>query len=382
MRWCLVLVLAACGGKTDLRVPDRVQRTDAGRPSVPRDGGLDAYVAPRDSGPIGVDVGTDAGEVLRRPEVPCPDGSEPRVTRVSLDLLFIIDDSGSMYYEQVRLAEAFPAMLEILLDGDLDGDGEYDFQPLDELRVTIDTTDHGSRTASLCPVDPSPIPEPIHSLRLPATRAQRRAFESRVGLAARVGTTGCFMEQTFESLSSVERFDGDGRRGDVLSVIVLSDEDDCSVEDVRIFHFDSPRYPHDPERDPAGELRCFLYPEALVPVESYVTELRGRRSDPRDVLFSALTGVPVGLSDPARILADPRMDEVVDDANPWRLRPVCEGGDDTAAAPARRIVEVARRLGPQGSVQSICSGDIAPLLENVARRIAERLEERRCPAEG
>lgn len=119
------------------------------------------------------------------------------------------------------------------------------------------------------------------------------------------------------------------------------------------------------------------------------------------MLFSAIVGVPEDLAaiyddngDPplslddddarerryATMLADPRMVERVDDSDAsaakWRIEPSCgdDGMGSTASAdPPRRIVELARRFGPNGVVQSICQDDFSAPIDALLRRVVHRL---------
>ncbi|HBQ15047.1 MAG TPA: hypothetical protein DEF51_29290, partial [Myxococcales bacterium] len=65
------------------------------------------------------------------------------VTRV--DLLFVIDNSGSMSQEQDNLAVQIPALVRDLVSPpDHDADGEPDWAAVESLRIGIATTDVGT----------------------------------------------------------------------------------------------------------------------------------------------------------------------------------------------------------------------------------------------
>jgi hypothetical protein len=112
-------------------------------------------------------------------------------------------------------------------------------------------------------------------------------------------------------------------------------------------------------------------------------------------LFIAIAGVPTDLVDaraveaarfdsgePSRIdafydaiLNDPRMQEEIDSdslatAGQERLKPSCtrvssDPRVSASAYPPRRIVELAKRFGSHGLVQSICQDDFVPALEPI-----------------
>lgn len=58
-----------------------------------------------------------------------------------MDVLFIVDNSGSMSEEQASLTAAIPTMVERLTTGDLDGDGIEEHAPVDSPPLGVVTTD-------------------------------------------------------------------------------------------------------------------------------------------------------------------------------------------------------------------------------------------------
>ena len=89
-------------------------------------------------------------------------------------------------------------------------------------------------------------------------------------------------------------------------MLTLTDEDDCSTGNAEMFN---------PSRDDFGPLnvRCSLQDDELYSVSRYVDGLQSLRSDPQDVIFALVAGLPEDLvADPdevdiAEILTDPRM---------------------------------------------------------------------------
>src|SRR5689334_20015490 len=61
----------------------------------------------------------------------------------NVDLLLMVDNSGSMQSEQAALQAQLPNMAEVLLTGDLDGDNTPDFPAVESLRVGVVTSDMG-----------------------------------------------------------------------------------------------------------------------------------------------------------------------------------------------------------------------------------------------
>ena len=157
----------------------------------------------------------------------------------------------------------------------------------------------------------------------------------------------------------------------------------------------------DPLQAQGINVRCHFNPDSLYPIDRYVRALQALRPGSENlVVFGAITGVPpervkqreldaVNFDDAAsvaafyeRILADPAMEEVVDDhATPDQLsddeiRPACVTLNGKAA-PARRIVEVAKSFGKNGIVQSICQDDFGPAIDAIVLSIT-RAAEKAC----
>ena len=144
-----------------------------------------------------------------------------------------------------------------------------------------------------------------------------------------------------------------------------------SVVDPELFNPSSSIYTGD------LNLRCFMYPSAVQPVARFIDGLRALRPRRPDLfVLGVIAGVPPDLvSDPDRIdydeiLADPRMQEEVDTSSTMtRLRPSCNVPGRGLAFPPRRLVQVARAFGAQGSLQSICLDDYGPALDTIIRSI-------------
>jgi hypothetical protein len=380
------------------------------------DGGLDASRdAPIDTG---IDAPVDAGFDGPLPDVPCDAGPPPVDPEPLLvDLLFVIDDSGSMAEEQAALAAQFPVMVEVLVTGDLDRDGRPDVQPVSDLQVAVVTTNLGSAGFELggCQIRPNNGSDGVHRtraggagcpgmvpsfLRFRPELMRPDMFVSEFGCVARVGTSGCGLEQPLEAAlkavlpAGVLSFlEGDAHRDGanagfirddaVLAVVLVSDEDDCSVADPELFNPLSETYPWD--ADPRGNQRCILFPEALTPVGRFVDGMRRAKSDPNDLLVAAITGVPPDLvRDPTDIdydalLADERMQIRPNPRRPGFLLPACDRVGVGFAVPAIRTVEAVRAFGPSGVVQSICDENFANALTGITTRLGELIRRRRCP---
>jgi hypothetical protein len=187
----------------------------------------------------------------------------------------------------------------------------------------------------------------------------------------------------------------------LISVIVVTDEEDCSSSNTR--HFTPPTYldASDPLVQQPLNLRCYYNEhdkggDEVYKLERYVNGFKALRPGAENlVIFAAITGVPPDLVTPeklmdvdfsdatardsfyAGILNDNRMQEMIDPASmttpgTGNLIPSCNT-DTGKAYPPRRIVEVAHQFGENGVVQSICQKDFGPALDAIIAIIAKQL---------
>lgn len=347
-----------------------------------------------------------------------------------VDVLFMIDDSGSMSQEQQSIADQMPRLARILATGDRDLDGMQDFTPVKNLHLGVVTSDmgvagfmgiptcgpgstaggamfgddgilrtQGHTATSGCAATYPPVLEFIPEDH-PDLETDAAQFGSDFGCVAQVGTSGCGFEQQLESPlkaltpstnTAIQFFGptlGHGdrenmgflREDSVIAVILVTDEEDCSVDSskVDVFNQGSTVYTGD------LNLRCFNYPEVAWPVQRYIDGFRALRPGRENlVVFGAITGVPTEtVADPTdidydAILAHPDMVEQVRTDGPMaghQLRPSCTAPAGRGEAfPPRRIVEVARGLAPNSVVQSICQSDYGPALDAIIGKIADAL---------
>jgi len=419
----LAYALAGCGTRTALSIDVDAARPDAGR--ALRDGGFDA--GPPDAGRT--DAGRpDAGRLdAGRPDAGPPryeppargcdevrTGVAPPSNVPAVDLLFVVDDSGSMEEEQDLLADGFPLFAAAVASGDLDGDGELDFPPVEDLHVGVVSTDMGwvgDRDGWAVPIACGHGVDRIGGhdglLRsanraIPGCATQADgfvvrhspgapidAFAERFGCFARLGADGCGVEQPLEAalkaltpstseIAFLGGLPGHGdtlntgflRPGSILAVIVLTDEDDDSTADLSW-------------RGVANE-QYVLGDDWLYPVQRYVDGLQALRADPSRFVFAAIAGIPPERSGPIHhpsdadaILADPRMRRVYDPDRGDRLRPSCRSSHGSATPP-RRLVELARALPGRAVLQSICEDDLRPAIRVIADHVGELVETTWC----
>lgn len=319
--------------------------------------------------------------------------------RSKVDLLAVVDNSGSMSEEQEMLRQALPGMTQVLLTGDLDGDGDQDVPAVESLNVAVTSTTMGlDATVPNCPRDGDDGAfldsgcgggAFVHwDGTAPATDVYD-AMQCRVSL----GIDGCGFEQPFEAIlrgvtpstSDIVFRDGPGigdgfnagfiRDDAALAILLLTDEDDCSANDHDLYEPSSTSFPGD------LNLRCFLHADSAVhPIARYLDGILALKERPGDLIFGTLTGIPQGTDGmaPAEILDHPEMLEVPDPSSPSRLAPVCQT-ESGMAMPGIRNVSLVKELseaGAHGVVGSICTDDLAPMLERFGRAVAAAIEGR------
>jgi len=372
----------------------------------------------------------------------------------ALDLLIIIDDSASMQDEQAKLAEQVPRLVSLLLTGGVDTDGVSkpvgDFPAVESLHVGVITPDLGYSTVpatnytagSGSSFDFFPTTDCMRSggngnagfmqdtgyqgdprvaceAQTPPDGTLYLDYQSGDNQTALVndvtcitgqgtnGMWGCGFEQQLESILASSRNTanaGFNRDDALLAVILITDEDDCSTTDPRVFDVEerSSNPYQGPFADPPTDslvqfnLRCWKHKEALQEIQRYVEGIANLKEDPSQVVFAAITGIPEKAaldrenfsSDEERyraILGDPEMVEV---PNPLtagtqgqQLTPACTASDGSGDAyPGTRIVETALGLSKSNSgvgtvVESICAADYAPALNAIVDRIAAALRQ-------
>jgi len=228
----------------------------------------------------------------------------PLIEPVETDILFIIDDSGSMAREQQRVAADLPVFVQELQQT---GGVEHDF------RVGLTTTSVYSAYQDYSSIAYYYYPEAGWLRRLPLVDGgpgTERYLDGtdpqlvqRFSLAVvGVGVNGSGQETPFEATrialeNAAAPAESDGgpanhgflRDGARLMVIVVTDEDDCS---------ETRRPPLVYYNDVDGEDFCINHQDLLTPVGDYFTLLenlsdgQGRN---RDVIWGALA--PVSLID-------------------------------------------------------------------------------------
>lgn len=334
----------------------------------------------------------------------------------NVDLLFVIDDSGSMAEEQSALIAQIPRLVRILATGDSGLDGTVDFHPARSIHVGIVSSDMGVAAATGISTTCSAVGDDGLLRVAPAScaGAQRgpvfdfeqgadaAAFATDVECAANLGTQGCGLEQPLESMlkaltptvpqvwtipgyeppvfltgaghgGTADANTGLVRDDSVLAIILISDENDTSQADANLYTENSPftgANLNDRGRD---------FPSSIFPVERYVQGLLGLRQVPSHLVFGAIVGVPPEAIEAHltfdQILALQEMQEIDDPAHTDRFLPACRGPlQIDGAYPGRRAVELARDLDAAGAgvtLASICGTSFEGALDELIDKVGE-----------
>ena len=215
---------------------------------------------------------------------------------------------------------------------------------------------------------------------------ENRSFAKQVACNAQLGIDGCGIEQQLQA--GLKGLVHDSQKSflkedHLLSIIVISDEEDCSIRDKALF--DSPEWLELETLNTACTLPAENEERFLFDPSFYHDELvKIKGGNENAVVFAAIVGVPltkpeddnncqgpgIALGD---CLAHPKMEykkEYSDEYDLYLFEPACTrtSGDRliTSAAPGRRYVKLAQQFGCHGYVFSICNKDWSPAMENIA----------------
>lgn len=301
---------------------------------------------------------------------------------VATDILFVIDDSGSMWEEQNKLVDQLEAFVAALLEGPVENDFQVGV-------VTTSVTSHAQACYPDIPPEYREYTEAMGRLQAPrdvdgepidgpvVLRWDDPDFQERFRGLVRQGIDGSGQEMAFEAmrlalseplLSTANR--GFLRPGSRLLVVILTDEDDCSDPTGTAVTLTPPceTIPCDSDAScpaglyclPAGaegERSCQLNHceteegrAALEPVDRYVEFLQGLddgtgRGRTRET-FLAVIG-PVSTEAPHE---------------PER----CMGAEDEAYGVGVRYREAVGRMGDAAYIDSICSESYGHAMRQIA----------------
>lgn len=218
---------------------------------------------------------------------------------------------------------------------------------------------------------------------------------SEVACMANASVQGCGIEQTFSAaLSALGRNPEFLRQNHLLVVLVVSDEDDCSIKFPELF---STQEWNDKK---SINVACGMNPQFLIPIPEIKHRLISfKDGDEKSVLFAAITGVPPVAScegsgvDLSACANNPAMvNKVVElesnGQSSYHFANACvrsnnenATSDDfdsilSEAKPALRHVELAKEFGERGWIYSICNDndDWSDMMHSFANGILRSMQ--------
>ena len=336
----------------------------------------------------------------------------PQTLEKDIDILFVIDNSGSMKEEQDNLAKNFPRLVDALRNPKLGPDGSG--KPcgagntsgckIPNVRIGVVSTDLGVPVAGIdgcsgagdgarllsqprggCvgPSDPYiSYVDGKTNVDAPAIADPIERVKQAFSCIARLGTDGCGYEHPLEAARRAldgKTNPGFLRTNALLAVVFITDEDDCSAQKPALL-FDPKQldaygfgcFEHGVRCDindsskpgPRKDCRPYDDPDAskqlLFPVTSYVSYFKGLKP-PGRVVLSAIAGdtdrVQVGM----------------DGGKPFLAWTSCQGKSADKAAPAIRLKAAVDGFGGQGHFSTICTDNFGPALERIGELIVANL---------
>jgi len=273
----------------------------------------------------------------------CEPVASPLTKKIkNIDILFVVDTSQSMEQEQ----NAISSMVNVLITGDRDGDGDPELEPAESLHLAVISTDMG-----LPGIGPDQNPDSTGAcngvgddgllLNEPdtsydPTTCSGRHFPRFLTYTAgvddpeqtaedyacmlNVGIGGCGFEMPLEATLKAlwpssddsitflndatghgdQENDGFLRDDSLLAIVVVSDEEDCSAGNQGDLDFLSLDFSDGDRRD--LNLRC--YKDTInewgnkYPIERYLDGFKALRPNMEDrVIFAVIGGVPPYLVD-------------------------------------------------------------------------------------
>jgi len=311
----------------------------------------------------------------------------------NLDILFVVDNSGSMADQHVALAANFPLMMDVLAQ--LDGG-------LPNLHIGVVTSDLGTSGSDGSPPAPSvgPIgqggctgtgddgelqhanaPDLVDAFisdvsddrggRVRNYTGELRDVFSQIAL---VGEAGCGFEQHLAAMRrglANPKNAGFVRDDANLAVIIIADEDDCSVLDPALFgqgelfgpltsfRCTSQGVQCDPDIDtPGDKTGCGPRADSAIieDVQPFVDLLVTLKGDPRKVMVAGIVGDPAPVAVELRDLGGALSSALVPSC-------VFSGPNGPESAdPAVRLSAFLEAFPSRAQLTSICSSDLsAPL---------------------
>ncbi len=316
-----------------------------------------------------------------------------------LDILFVVDSSGSMADEQRLLATNFPRFMQQLerLPGGLPN-----------VHIGVVTPDLGTLGGpsiggcalmgnggnlllqDLTTIDGKPFLSNIASANDPTVRTKNYSGELQAAFTqlASVGSNGCGLEQPLEAMKRALAPDHVGNAGFLrdsanLAIVIVTDEDDCSATGPEFYSAHSELGPLnsyrcfdqgvvcdddelDPQR-PGARTNCRPRPNATyqTDVTSYIDFLIERKGDERKVMVAGVIAPTLSTVQVEQRNFSAGLTAV--------LAASCERRFDSEtsfADPAIRLTSFLRGFPGRSQTSSICDDDFSSVLSTIGASTA------------
>ena len=332
---------------------------------------------------------------------PIQDNVDTKVIPVTLnrdlDILFVVDNSGSMAGEQASLAANFPSLLNVLetLPGGLPN-----------IHVGVVSSNVGAAGQASVPGCAGQGDDGNLLVKAGCTgltgqfisdvadagggrvKNYTGNLDTLFSCMAQLGTGGCGFEMHLESAYRALQPGKNPnfyRPGAYLAVVIIADEDDCSTEMGAMFG--DPTAGLNSPLGPRTSFRCFEFgvkcdndpsPRAfgtktgckpnpnsqyMYEVDKYIDFLKGLKEDPSLVIVAGIIGID---DDMHTVVVGP---DPMTPANPSVEKScflVDPNDPNDGAAPPIRIAEFLRNFANRNSQTSICSQTLSDALTDIA----------------
>jgi hypothetical protein len=317
----------------------------------------------------------------------------------NLDLLFVVDNSGSMADEQAELRQVFPRFASLISS----------FKGLPNLHLGVITTDLGTRGGPplgepgrgrcagvgddgvLREVSGHPGVRFLSDLKNDTTGARAVNYEGQLPDAfsalANVGTTGCGMESPLAAMQrALENPVNAGflRDDAALAVVFITDEDDCSLRPDQ-----GPAFFGQTDLAETQSFACFrsstvcdgnlgdkpgprkncrpaVDAQYHANVQSFVDYLKSKKADPSRVFVAGIFGDPT----PVAVESIPRYNGLKPEVAPSCTSTSPDGPQ--LAYPGVRL-DAFLRAFPNSSASSICQGGVTASMLQIGAQIRDLL---------
>jgi hypothetical protein len=389
-------------------------------PLAPQDGGLDRATTADDAPAIDQLInppGPDAS-------LPPADAGGRRTFNVDelasgdVDILFMVDNSRSMLPLQQKLLINFPVFMQTL---------ETLPRGLPNVHIAVVSSDMGSgaNLVELCnndqgifrsTVGPSAqgtcsagtglLPNQSFISNVNGQANYSGKIEDVFSCIAALGQDGCGFEAQLASVVRALGADGNPppaentgflRPNAMLAIILITNEDDCSVPPESNLFISGPghQFVADPE-GPLTSYRCnefghlcngappprtttAQFPDGacvpaeergqLIPVHDIVSQIRSVKADPNKILVAVIGGLP----DPYGVDLVPPL--IAQDPQMWpQVHHSCMVNSGEFADPGVRLAAFVKAFSENGLFLTICAPSFAPALQGIADQIGTLMD--------